>query len=321
MRAIQYKSYGSPNVLELTEIEKPVPKENEVLVKIHAATVSAVDSIFRKGKQFFARMATGVTKPKKTILGNEFAGVIEAIGKNVKSFKVGDEVYGAYEGTHQEYISISENDAITTKPSNLNFNEAAAIPYGSLTALPFLRDTGKIKSGQKILVIGASGSVGIFAVQFAKYYGAEVTGFCSSSNVKLVQSLGADNVIDYTKEDFNQIGIKYDIIFDAVGKSSFSACKNSLTKNGLFLTTVISFKIIRQMLTTSIIGTKKAIITFTGMRKPGDKKKDLIFIKELIESGKIKPVIDNTYPLENSSEAHIYVDKGHKKGDVLLTMV
>lgn len=321
MRAIEYKEYGSPDVLQLTEIEKPVQKENEVFVKIYAVSISTVDSIFRQGQQFFARMATGVTKPKKTILGNEFSGVVEAIGKDVKSFKVGDEVYGAYEGTHQEYISISENDAIVIKPSNLNFNEAAAVPYGSLTALPFVRDTGKIKNGQKILIIGASGSVGIFAVQFAKYFGAEVTGVCSSSNVELVKSLGADNLIDYTKDDFTKNGIKYDIIFDAVGKSSFSACKKSLTDKGLFLTTVISFRILRQMLTTSMFGSKKAIITFTGMRKPEEKKKDLVFIKELVEAGRIKPVIDKTYPMENAADAHAYVDEGHKKGDVLLTMV
>jgi NADPH:quinone reductase-like Zn-dependent oxidoreductase len=320
MKAIVYTKYGSPDVLELKEVEKPVPKANEVLIKIYATTVTAVDSIFRLGNQFFARLATGITKPKNQILGAEFSGEIESVGKDVKLFKAGDYVFGAYEGTHCEYICIPEEGAVITKPTNINFNEAAAVPYGILTALPFLRDNGKIKKDQRLLIIGASGAVGTYAVQIAKYFGAEVIGVCSTSNLEMVKSIGADKVIDYTKENFTKINEKYDIIFDTVGKSSFADCKSSLTKNGKYLTAAISMSILFQMLWTSKIGSKKAQIAFTGLRSTGDKAKDLSWIKELVESGKIKAVIDKTFPLEQIAEAHNYVDKGHKKGNVVLTL-
>ena len=321
MKAVVYTKYGRPDVLELKEMDKPVPKDNELLIKVHATTVTAVDSIFRRGDHFFARLATGISKPKKTILGFEFSGEIENVGKNVKLFKVGDQVFGVCEGTHTEYICLPENSALITKPSNMGFNEAAAIPSGALTALPFLRDNGKIKSGQKVLIIGASGSVGTYAVQFAKYFEAEVTGVCSSANLELVKSLGADYVIDYTKEDFTKNGKTYDIIFDTVGKSSFPVCKNSLTKEGIFLTTFISWAILFQMMWTSKVGSKKAVIAFTGMRKDTEKVKDLVFIKELIESGKLKAVIDKTFKLEEAAKGHEHVDKGHKKGNVVLTII
>ncbi|MFZ0455535.1 MAG: NAD(P)-dependent alcohol dehydrogenase [Ignavibacteriaceae bacterium] len=320
MKAVVYAKYGSPDVLEIKEIEKPVPKDKEVLIKIYATTVTAVDSIFRQGNQFFARLATGVTKPKKQIPGAEFSGEIEGVGKDVKLFKAGDYVFGAYEGTHCEYICIPEDSAVAVKPTNIDFNEAAAVPYGTLTALPFLRDNGRIKKDQKALIIGASGAVGSYAVQFGKYFGAEVTGVCSTSNLEMVKSIGADKVIDYTKENFIKNGEKYDIIFDTVGKNSFADCKNSLLKNGIFLTAVISTAILLQMLWTSKIGTKKAQIAFTGLRSAGDKAKDLGLIKELIESGKINAVIDKTFSLEQIAEAHSYVDKGHKKGNVVITV-
>ena len=320
MKVVVYNKYGTPEVLKIKELEKPVLKDNEVLVKIYATTVTAVDSIFRQGKQFFARLATGITKPKNQILGAEFAGEIESVGKDVKLFKTGDHVFGACEGTHSEYICLPEDGAITAKPSNMNFNEAAAVSYGTLTALPFLRDNGKIKSDQKVLIIGASGSVGTYAVQIAKYFGTEVSGVCSTPNLEMVKSIGADKVIDYTKENFTGNSEKYDIIFDTVGGSSFKNCKNSLTKNGKFLTTVISMPILLQMLWTSKIGSKKAQIAFTGLRSAGDKAKDLMMIKELIESGKIKAVIDKTFPLDQIAEAHNYVDKGHKKGNVVITL-
>ena len=320
MKAVVYNKYGTPEVLKIKEIEKPVPKDNEVLVKIFATTVTAIDSIFRRANQFFARLATGVTKPKNKILGSEFSGEIESVGKNVKLFKTGDFVFGAYEGTHCEYICLPEYSAVIAKPSNMNFNEAAAVSYGTLTALPFLRDNGKIRGDQKVLIIGASGAVGTYAVQLAKYFGAEVSGICSTSNLEMVKSIGADKVIDYTKEDFTMNSEKYNIIFDTVGKSSFNLCKKSLSKNGKFLTAVISTPILFQMLWTSKIGTKKALIAFTGLRSVSDKNKDLALIKELIESGKIKVVIDKTFTLEQIAEAHSYVDKGHKKGNVVITV-
>jgi NADPH:quinone reductase-like Zn-dependent oxidoreductase len=320
MKAVVYTKYGHPEVLRIKEAAKPVPRDNEVLIKIYSTTVTAVDSIFRQGNQFFARLATGVTKPKNQILGAEFSGEVETAGKDVKLFKPGDYIFGACEGTHCEYICLPEDAAIVEKPSNMNFNEAAAVPYGTLTALPFLRDSGKIKSDKKVLIIGASGSVGSYAVQLAKYFGAEATGVCSTSNLEMVKSIGADKTIDYTKENFTSSGEKYDIIFDAVGRSSFSSCKNSLTRNGIFLTAAISTAILFQMLWTSKLSSKKAQITFTGLRSAGDKAKDLVLIKELIESGKIKAIIDKIFPLEQIAEAHHYVDQGHKKGNIVITI-
>lgn len=318
MKAVVYQKYGKSDVIEIKEIAKPVSKENEVLIKVCATTITAVDSIFRNGNNFFARLATGITKPKKEILGFEFAGEVESVGKDVKLFKAGDQVFGVSESAHMEYISLPEDNAFINKPSNISFAEAAAVPSGALTAVPFLRDNGRIESGKKILIIGASGSVGTYAVQVAKYYGAEVTGVCSTTNIDLVKSLGADFVIDYTKEDFTKNGETYDIIFDTVGKSSYPVCKNSLNNNGIYLTTFISWAILFQMLLTSKSKNKKAVIAFTGMRSVEDKKKDLLFIKELIESGKLKAVIDKTYKLEEAAKAHGYVDKGHKKGNVVL---
>ena len=323
MKAIVYEKYGAPDVLQIKEIEKPVPKDNEVLIKIFATTVSAVDSIFRKGDSFFARMATGITKPKNKILGTEFSGVVESIGKDVKTFNPGDKVLGdssKKSSTHAEYVCLSEDEPIISIPPNLSFEEAASIPYGTLTALPFLRDNGKIKAGQKVLVIGASGAVGTYAVQFAKHFGADVTGVCSTANTELVKSLGADKVIDYTKEDFSKTGEMYDIIFDTVGKSSFNQCKNFLSENGIYLTTYIGVQILIQMLLTSK-AKKKAVIAFTGMRSNRDRAKDLLYIKELIEAGKIKPVIDKYYSFDQFIEAHTYVDSGHKKGNVVISVL
>jgi len=323
MKAVTYYKFGSPDVLKIKEVEKPEPKENEILVKICNTTVSAVDSIFRKGDNFFARLATGIFKPRASILGTEFSGMVEEVGTNVKLLKKGDKVFGSSangNGAHAEYICLPEDGPFVIKPDDITYEEAAAIPYGALTALPFLRDSGKINSGQKVLIIGASGSVGTFAVQFAKHFGAEVTGLCSSSNVELVKSLGADKVIDYTKEDFTKNGEIYDIIFDTVGKTSYSACKKSLSKYGTYLTAYLYVSILFQMLWTTKISKngKKAIIAFTGLRTFQDKVRDLHFTKELFEKGIIKPVIDKKYPLEEIIEAHRYVDKGHKKGNVII---
>jgi NADPH:quinone reductase-like Zn-dependent oxidoreductase len=324
MKAIVYTKYGPPDVLHLKEVEKPAPNHNEVLIKVYATSVITAGLAALKGDPFVARLfdpGLGLTKPKKTILGVEFAGEIEVVGKDVKFFREGDQVFGeSGKGTYAEYISLPEDEVLAIKPANITYEEAAAAPDGLLTALPFLRDKGNIQSGQKVLIYGASGSIGTFAVQLAKYYGVEVTGVCSTTNLEMVKSLGADKVIDYTKEDFTKSGQTYDIIFDAVGKSTFSRCKNSLKKNGIYLFAGFSIILLLQMLWTSRIGSKKAIFAATGMRSTTEKNKDLIFLKELIEAGKIKTVIDRSYPLDQTAEAHRYVEKGHKKGNVVITV-
>lgn len=323
MKAIVYTKYGPPDVLQLKEVEKPTLKDKEVLIRIRAAAVTTTDIAARKADPFYARFAFGLIKPKSNILGTEFAGEIEAVGKDVKRFKEGDPVFAANGtgfGAHAQYISLPEDGAIAGKPTNVTYEEAAAICEGGLTALPFLRDNGKIQSGQRVLINGASGSVGTSAVQLAKYFGAEVTGVCGTTNLELVKSLGAHKVIDYTKEDFTRTGQTYDIIFDAVAKSSFSRCKGSLNPGGIYLTTVPSLAIFPQMLWTSKIGSKKAVIAFTGLRSPAEKTKDLIFLKEITEAGKIKPVVDRCYPLEQAAEAHRHVETGHKKGSVIMAL-
>lgn len=318
MKAVVHTKYGSPDVLQFKEVEKPVPGENEVLVRIAATTVTPVDCTFRKGDQFFARLFTGVMKPKNPVLGSDLAGTVEATGKNVTRFKAGDRVFGAASGTHAEYIALPEDAPLEKIPADMSFEEAAAIPYGSLTALPFVREAGKIQPGQKILINGASGSIGTFAVQLAKHFGAEVTGVCSTANVGLVKSLGADSIIDYKQEDFTESGETWDVIFDSVGKSSYSRCKDSLAPNGIYLTTVLTFPILLQMMWTSKVGSKRASIEFTGLRPPEERAKDLRFIRELLERGELKPVIDRSLPLEEIAEAHRYVETGHKTGNVVL---
>ncbi len=323
MKAIVQTKYGAPEVLQLQEVEKPVPADNEVLVKIHATTVTATEATFRKGKPYFSRLFTGITKPKIKTLGEELAGEIVAVGKDVTTFKIGDQVFGTAGpdfGAAAEYIVIPEDEVLTTMPSNVTYAEAAASVDGFLTALPFLRDKGNIQAGQHILINGASGSVGAAAVQVAKYYGAVVTGVCSTANLELVKSIGADHVIDYTKEDFAQNGQTYDIIFDAVGKTSFSHVVGSLKSNGTFLEAGIGLGIFRHVLWTSVFGSKKAKIATTGLRSPQERTKDLILLKSLIETGQIQPVVDRSYPLEQIQEAHRYVDTGHKKGNVVITV-
>ncbi len=322
MKAIVYEKYGPPDVLQLKEVAKPTPKDNEVLIKIYATVVTTVDCGTRKGEPFFGRIVTGLLRPKTTILGFEVAGEIEEVGKDVKRFKEGDQVFGITTtslGGHAEYICLPEDAPVAIKPVNMTYEEAAAVVEGACTALPFLRDKANIQSGQKVLINGASGSIGTAAVQLAKYFGAEVTGVCSTTNLELVKSLGADKVIDYTKEDFTKSGQTYDIIFDTVGKSSFSRCKGSLTQKGVYLTAT-GLAVVPQMLWTSKIGSKKAILALTGLMPSSEKTKNLVFIKELIEAGKIKAVIDRRYPLEQTAEAHRYVDKGHKKGNVVITV-
>ena len=322
MKAIVCTKYGPPDVLQLREVEKPVPKDNEVRIKIHATTVTATDCTFRKGAPFVSRFFTGLMRPKHPVPGTEFAGEIEAIGKDVKLFEEGDQIFGTTTGfgAYAEYLCLPEEGAtLAVKPANMTYEEAAACD-GLLTALPFLRDTGNIQSEQKVLINGASGSVGTAAVQLARYFGAEVTGVCSTTNVALVESLGAHKVIDYTKEDFTRSGQTYDIIFDTVGKTSFSRCKGSLKQKGIFLEAAVTRAILPQMLWTSIIGGKRAKLTTTGLRPASARTKDLIFLKELVEAGKIKAVTDRCYSLEQMAEAHRYVDRGHKKGNVVITV-
>ncbi len=304
------------------DVEKPVPDDNEMLIRVHAATVTPADIAFRKGNPFISRFFTGLLKPKFTP-GDEIAGEIEATGKNVRGFNKGDKIFGSSGtafGAHAEYICLPEEAALGTMPANVDYGEAVAICYAGLTALPFLRDKASIKSGQEVLINGASGSIGTLAVQLARYYGAEVTGVCSTANLGLVRSLGAERVIDYTKEDFAKTGQTYDIIFDVVAKSSFSRCKNALKPNGIYLTTFPSLGIMIQSIWTSKFSRKKAIFKATGLRPAPEKSKDLLFLKELTEACKLKPVIDRRYPLEQIAEAHIHVEKGHKRGNVIINL-
>jgi NADPH:quinone reductase-like Zn-dependent oxidoreductase len=319
MKAMVYTKYGPPEVLQLTKVAKPVPGDKEVLIKIYATTVTSGDARMRRADPFAVRFINGLTRPTKiTILGNELAGEIEATGKDVKMFRTGDQVFGQAGlnlGTNAEYICLPEDGALAIKPENLTYEEAAAIPFGGNTALHFLRK-GNIQKGQKVLIYGASGSLGTAAVQLASYFGAEVTGVCSAASADLVKSLGAGNVIDYNKEDFTGTGDTYDSIFDTIGKSPFSWCVRSLNPNGIYLRAVnMELSPIVQGLWTSLTSSKKVM---GGIAT--EKKENLVFLKKLIESGDLKPVIDRCYPFEQMAEAHRYVDLGHKKGNVVITI-
>ena len=306
MKAIVYEKYGPPEVLKLKEIDKPVPKDNEVLIKVHASTVHAGDVRMRKfdvppAEWLFAKLFLGIFKPRRKILGMELAGKIEEVGKDVEQFKVGDEVYASTLwskfGGYAEYNCMPEDKVLALKPTNMTYEEAATIPNSGITVLEIFRKV-KIEKGTKMLIYGASGSTGITAVQIAKSFDAEVTGVCSTKNLEWVKELGADKVIDYTKEDLTQIEETYDVIFDAVGKMDKSV-KNSLIKTATFL---------------------DVLKDSGGMPKASKVRKDLVYLKEICEAGKFKAVIDKSYPLEQTAEAHVYVEKGHKRGNVVITV-
>jgi NADPH:quinone reductase-like Zn-dependent oxidoreductase len=331
MKAIVYTEYGTPDVLRLQEVVKPIPKDNEILIRVYATTVNYGDLTARNFKnispgQFnmpylfwlLARMSFGLTKPKATILGSELAGEVEAVGKDVKRFKIGDQVFGYTSqsmGAYAEYRCMSETAMVTHKPSNMSYEEAAAIPYGAIMALNLLKKVN-LQPKQQVLIHGASGAIGSAAVQLAKFhFGAEVTGVCSTQRLELLKSLGADCVIDYTKQDFTNNGQAYDLIFDILGKGSFRRAQNSLKQNGRYLCASFKTKQLLQMLWTSMVGSQKIICALAE-----ENLKDLELIKELSEAGKIKAFIDKGYPLQQAAEAHRYVETGHRTGSVVITV-
>ena len=319
MRAMVYEKYGSPEVLELREIEKPTPKEDEVLIKVQAASVNAMDYRFLTGTPLLARLMAGLLKPKHKVLGLDVAGRVEAVGVNFKQFQPGDDVFALSmnHGAFAEYICVPESQIIMVlKPVNMSFEEAASVPFSALSAQTCLRDLGQLQPGQKVLINGASGAVGTFAVQIAKSYGADVTGVCSARNLDTVRSIGADKVIDYTQEDFTQSEGRYDLIVDAVRNSSFSDCKRALTSEGTYVTTAVSPALILQQQWVSMTGSQKMV----PMVPKKLVTRDLQDLKELLEAGGIKPVIDRSYPLSEVPEALRYYRKGHARGKIVITM-
>ncbi len=320
MRAVVYRQFGSPDVLEHTEVDDPTPRAHEVRIRVRATTVTTAECGMRRGEPLWGRVLIGFTGPRKRyrILGTELAGEVDAVGERVTRFAKGDKVFGFAGfniGANAEYICLPETASLAIKPRNKTFEESAAAVDGASTALYFLRDKAGIREGHRVLVIGASGSIGTYAVQLAKHFGAHVTGVCSAANLELVTSLGADAVVDYTKEDFRSDAQTYDIVFDTVGKSSFSACKGSLRPGGIYLPTVFSLENLLQGLWTPVVGSKKVI---GGMSV--EKNEALVFLRELIEADRLQIVIDRSYALDGIVDAHRYVDRGHKRGNVVITV-
>jgi NADPH:quinone reductase-like Zn-dependent oxidoreductase len=320
MKAIVYTKYGPPEVAQLKEVPKPAPKDLELLVKVYSSTVNRTDAGFRSAEYFISRFWSGLFRPKYQILGSEFSGVVVEIGNGVTSFKKGDKVFGFNDkrfGGHGEYLTIAESDAVTQIPENVNFDEAAALTEGAHYALVNIR-AAKVQRGQHVLVYGATGAIGSAAVQLLKHVGAIVTAVCDTKNVELVKSLGADVVIDYQTQDFTQIDTRFEFIFDAVGKSSFKQCKPLLTKKGIYISTELGKNGVNILLalTTPLWGGKRLLFPI-----PSISKEDVIFLKELVEKGEFKPVIDRHYSLEQIVEAYKYVESGQKTGNVILKIV
>ena len=319
MKTAVYEEYGSPSVLQIIKMKKPGPKDNEVLIKVYATTVNRTDCAMLRAKPFIMRFSTGLFKPKNPILGTDFAGKIEAIGKNVESFKVGDKVFGFDDdglGSHAQYMTLSENKGLTTMPNNISYEQAAASVEGAHYAYNFINKID-VKNGQKVLVNGATGAIGSAAVQLLKHFGVNVTAVCSSPNKELVKSIGAAEVIDFTKDDFTKSNDKYDFVFDTVGKSSFAKCKPLLQSGGAYISSELGSMAQNLFfaLFTPIIGNKKVIFPF-----PSDCKRSVLFVKKLSEEGSYKAVIDRKYPLEKIDEAFRYVEKGQKIGNVVITI-
>lgn len=327
MKAAMIDRYGAPDVLEVREVPKPIPQPGEVLIRVHASVATPSDCAFRSADPFIVRFFTGLTRPRMSIIGTALAGEVVEAGPGVTRLRAGDRVYGSSDvsaGTHAEFICLPEDGSLALMPPTIGFGEAAGISEGFLTAMPFLRDEAMLQPGQRLLVNGASGCIGTVAVPLAKHMGAHVTAVCSTRNVELVRSLGADEVIDYTREDFTQRSATWDAIFDAVGKSSFSRCKRALTPNGIYMTTVPSFGIVwptlRARMAKSGATGKRGLLATTGLRPAADKAKDLELLTGLCEAGILRAVVDRTYPLEEIVEAHRYVETGRKRGSVVIAI-
>lgn len=317
MKAAVCTQYGKPDYLQLVDLKKPTPKENQLLIKIHASSVTSGDARIRRADPFVIRLIFGCKRPRKSVLGVVLAGKVESVGSKVSKFKVGDRVFGTSGmswGAHAEYQCVDENGTLSLMPENTSYNEAAAIPFGGTAAQHFL-NKGNVETGQKVLIYGASGAIGTMAIQLAKERGAEVTAVCSTKNFQMVQALGADHVIDYTKEEFTKNGIKYDVIFDTVGKSSFTSGLKSLTKNGKMLLASAGIGLMLRGAITSMLGSKKV---FSGVIK--ETADDMQFFKKLMEEKKLKAVVDEVYSLSDIREAHEHVDGGHKRGNVIVSM-
>ena len=321
MKAAVNRSYGPPDVVTFEDMPKPVPGDDEVLVRVHAAVVGVVDGLARRGAPLYARVHFGFRRPRFPVLGCDFAGQVEAAGPAVTRFAAGDQVFGTIAprfGAHAEYVCLPEQAAVAPKPANLSYPEAAAL--ADATALCFLRDKANLRRGQTILINGASGAVGTAAVQLARHFGASVTAVCSGANADLVRELGADDVIDYTQADFTRAGQAYDVIFDVAGKTSFSRCRPALSRTGTYLTTAPSPAIFLQMPWTARFGARKAVIAFTGLRAASEKRRDLLYLRDLAEASALAPVVGACYPLPRIADAYRHIDAGHKRGNVVVTM-
>lgn len=323
MKAITYHRYGAPDVVGLEEVPTPTPADGEILIRVHAGVVTPSDGAARKGEPFLIRLMGGIRRPKQPILGSEIAGEVAAVGGGVSAFQVGDRVMAATGDTyggHAEYVVLAEDAAVVHMPADATWEQGVALAEGPVTALPFLRDHGGVKPGMHVLTNGASGSVGSAAIQLAKYLGAEVTGVASTANQELMRELGADHVLDYTTADLSAARDRYDVFFDVAGKTAFGTVKGALREGGVYLDTYPSMNTMWHQLVTTRFGSKKAKFVATGLRKPEQKRLDLVLIGELFEQGRLTPIIDRTFTMEQAAEAHAYVDTGHKTGNVILSL-